>query len=730
MDNKKCIWILIGFIFLTNLAVLINVPFLRQIMGFIFLTILPGLLIQRILKLNKLGFTEKLILSVGLSISFLMFFGMLFNTISISFGYESPLSTVPILIFFSFVVTLMGVFVYIINKNTVFHIPSFNLETSEKGLLIVSMIFLALSIIGSYLIKTSSNNSILLVLIIGIPIFTVFICAVNNKIPPRIYPVVIFFISLSLILMKALRSNHILGIDVHEEYYIFQSIVNNMHWDILRHNALDACLSISLLPTIYKLYLNVNPEIFFNVFYVLLFSLTPLIVFVISKKYIGDFYAFLASLFFMFQARFIFSAGCARTNLAILFFALAMMTVFSNKIDPVKKRILLIVFTASCIVSHYSTTYIYFVILFVTYIGIEVFSRKYTLKKTISLTGIILFFSIIFVWYSQVTVTAFDAGVHFVGNTLKELQNFFVLESRGDVQALLGQGIAEKGVPHKIEFIFTWLIFAFTAIGIISLIKKYTEMSFPELSSKKKIFLKEKFEVEYSLVALACCALLVVMVVFPHIAVGYAMDRLYCMVTIILSVFFVIGWIVTVERFPFFLTYKNCLQKKYSENKFPIEVMKKKSSCIKFKVYVGVLLVLIPYYLCVTGFMYQAFGYPRQIILNSEGEQADDVLVYDQESYAANWLNTFRNDQLSIYTDFPGQRRLVSQGHISPDVISHYWFSTKFPKIDGYIYLRLSNIKNGKLKDYYNKEYNMVDFIHILKLKNDIYDSGYSRISR
>ena len=59
---------------LTDLAVFLNVPVLRQFLGFVFFSIIPGLLILHILKLNKLGLTRKVVLSVGLSIAFLLFF--------------------------------------------------------------------------------------------------------------------------------------------------------------------------------------------------------------------------------------------------------------------------------------------------------------------------------------------------------------------------------------------------------------------------------------------------------------------------------------------------------------------------------------------------------------------------------------------------------------------------------------------------------------------------------
>ena len=90
---KEWFAFIITLLLLTDLTIILNIPFLRQILGFLFLTILPGLLILQILKLNKIEFLEKFILMWGLSISFLMLFGLLINNLSLNLGYETPLST-------------------------------------------------------------------------------------------------------------------------------------------------------------------------------------------------------------------------------------------------------------------------------------------------------------------------------------------------------------------------------------------------------------------------------------------------------------------------------------------------------------------------------------------------------------------------------------------------------------------------------------------------------------
>ena len=698
--HKEWLVYILSIIVIADLSILLNIPFLRQILGFLFLAILPGVLILQILKLDKIEHTERFVLAVGLSISFLMFFGLLLNNSLLNIGYERPLTNIPLLISLNIAFIALAIVGYNINKNSIFSLPNLNLTTSEKAFLIFPILFPVLSILGIHIMNTSNSNTVVIFLLFLIPIYVIFACIFNQKFPERMYPVVIFLISISLLLLWSLRSNHLIGIDTHLEYYFFQTTLNNMFWSVFGSSTLDACLSISLLPTIYQSILNVPSEFLFKILYSLIYSISPLIIYVISKKYIGKFYAFLASCFFMFQHSFLFTTMNARTSLAVLFFALAMMTLFNDRIDPLKRRVLFIVFMASCVVSHYSTTYIFFFILFGTFIGMTILSKKYTFKKVVSLRMLVIFSALIFIWYSPVTETAFHAGIDFVKDTLVNLNQFFIKESReGNIQSLQGGGIGEKGIPHKIEFVFTWLTFVFIGTGVITLIRRYKEMSFPELSFKKSDFLKEKFEVGYLVIALLCAGLLVAMIALPFISTGYGIQRLYATGITVLSVFFVIGGMMI-------------------------------SKCLKVRAYLIILLVLIPYFLCVTGVTYNMFGVPRSIILNSEGEQCDIYYMHDQESYGAMWLaNNAEQKNIKIYADWYGERRLISQAGFSSRAIDRSTLADEQDiAIRGYIYLRYYNVVNGKLLDMQRAEHNITEYSDKFARKNKLYSNGGAEI--
>ena len=117
--------------------------------------------------------------------------------------------------------------------------------------------------------------------------------------------------------------------------------------------------------------------------------------------------------------------------------------------------------------------------------------------------------------------------------------------------------------------------------------------------------------------------------------------------------------------------------------------------------------------------MYNTFGVPRAIILNSEGERYDMLYVHDQESYATKWLKEHGESKSKIYADHYGRLRLVSQGKFS------YYSSNPLPttkRIDkGYIYLRYYNVVNDKFLSEYS---------HQFVGKSEIYDNGGPKIYR
>ncbi|MCL0097958.1 DUF2206 domain-containing protein, partial [Dehalococcoidia bacterium] len=739
---KRFLLFTLIFLLATNLSILLDIPVLRQVLGFAFFTVIPGLLILYILKLNKIGLTEKFVLSVGLSISFLIFAGLFINTIFPFFGYDRPLTTNSLLISFSVIILILLVIAYLRNRDDWFvKLSDFKLNTTEKAFLLLPALFPLLSILGMRIMNITDNNTMLMVLLFLIPAYVVFIAVKHNWVPDRVYAPIILLTSISLVLLLGLRSSFIIGVDAHLEYYLFRQTFCNGLWQIgVIGGPLDAVLSVSILPTIYHSFLNTDSQYLFKVLYPILFSISPVIAYLISKKYIENRYAFLASFLFMSQTMFLWTTFNPRTSLAILFFALAIMTLLLSNLGELNKKLLFIVFAFSCILSHYSTAYIFFFILLFTWLGMQIIPRLIPLQRRPTLlsnpsTGgnlsnatdqatataatlemrqpllrnlvtfgiVTIFFALIFFWYSQVTGVAFDVGVRFVSTSLQSLHEFFILEARegGCVPAAFGYGLGYKESPRQIHFVFSWLTVLLIPIGVLTTLVRYRRRMVAFRGEGKNLssdFLSQRIDALFLVLALVCSAIFAASVALPFVFVGYGMDRAFMQMVVVLSPFFVIGGI-EVARF---------LRAKQT--------------------YLVILMVLIPFFMCQTGTMHQMFGVPQSLAMNSEGKSFDAMYVHEEEGYAARWLKEYTDDGAKIYTDFFGGHWLSSQGMIRSGVYDPSFIEDKEAIGDGYIFLRGVNIIGGKLLCRNVEWHNLTEYDHLFIERNKIYDNGGSEV--
>jgi uncharacterized membrane protein len=385
------------------------------------------------------------------------------------------------------------------------------------------------------------------------------------------------------------------------------------------------------------------------------------------------------------------------------------MVLFHDGISEFAKRLLFIVFAVSCIVSHYATTYIFFFVLLLTWIGMQIIHRilhasqsaalgipRTPLKRGVTITIVALFFAMLFFWYSQVTVASFSSGVDFIQQTFANLNQWFLIESKGGVIAAATGKSALPTIPQKINFIFSWLTVAFVAIGVLSTVARYKRtVAIPDPEHIKPNFLYSKFEMEYFMLSLVCSAILVISVVLPHISTGYSMSRIYFQVMVVVAPFFVIGGIM-VARW------------------------------LRARPHWIILVVLIPFFMCTTGTMYQIFDVPASIALNSAGNEYNHLYVHDQESYGAKWLKKYGESKTKIYTD-ARQKYLVGQGKFSKNLLQYYPFP-EHKMVSGYFFLRYYNVVNGKLAGAGGQPCNMTEYSDIFGDMDKNYANGGSEV--
>ena len=385
--NKLFLGILI-FGLITNLLTLFDIQYfyLRAVFSFIFLITIPGLLIMLMLKVREIGFWEYLVYVIGLSVTFLMFGGLFINWTLPLVGINKPLSLIPSLVSFNIFLLIFWLIAFKRNKEISLEckLPKFN--WLNKVFFAVPIIFTFLSIFGAIILNNNGPNYLTMSMLAGIAIYVFLAIILKDKLNKHVYLFAILNISLALLLATSLRSSYVFGSDITTEYFMFQLTKKNFYWSMLNfpHHPYNACLSITILPTILNSFLNINEQYIFKILYQLIFIFTTVGIFLTIKRYVGTIFAFLASCFFIFTPIFyIIMPMHTREEIALLYFSLVLLVLFNEKIDTKLRNILFLVFGFSMVVSHYSTTYIALSLFILTWIVSFVF-RKTENQKNVS----------------------------------------------------------------------------------------------------------------------------------------------------------------------------------------------------------------------------------------------------------------------------------------------------------------------------------------------------------
>ena len=710
---KEWFIITILMLFITDLVIILDLPLLRDIIPFLFFTIVPGFLIVSILKQNKIDFLIKILLSVGLSVSVLLSVGLLLN--SLYPVLLKPLSLIPLLLSLNLLVLILTIFAYQRNKNDFNSslIFNYNFKLGNKLLspLIFPFLFPFMAVLGTYLMNTTLNNIILLSMLFLIPVYIIIIAYLRDRVHPVTYPIALFMIGLGLILMHALTSTHIIGRDVHQEFYCFQLTLANFHWNIYDYyNPYNACLSITILPTVYQVLSNMNPEYVFKLLFGLLGSILPLMVYTVAKKYLNHKFAFFASLLFVFQVFFINIIGAVRQEVAIIFFFLAVIVIFDCFGDEKfenswVKKIFFLIFVSSMVVTHYATSYVAFALL-VPILLLPFLKNLYTEKKItlINFEVLIIYFFIIILWFMLYAKVQFLAGSEVIQSTVAATASAtgvgggneaFINSREGTVLSILGIGI--KNLPNLLAVIVNDLIFLTMGIGLITLLVKYRR-----ILKHKTVFIYDGIKTLDSKLVLAgllSVTLLAMFIILPSVSFFYGSDRLFFQLLIFTVPIFILG------------TDKIA------------EIMNKVIKKPDLKV--GLILVLlISLFICNTHLQYEFTGIPFSPEYDKIGITRGELYIYDGELATASWIGNYRADDINIYSDAVGFTRLFMSG-VKTNVVGIN-FNNK--TINGYIYMGNANVNEGKFYDTIDHQVTTQRFSYFFNNKSRIFDDGYGEI--
>ena len=762
--NKIFFGILI-FGLIVNLLVLFDIQcfYLTAIFSFIFLTTVPGLLIILMLKIREVDFWEYLVYTIGLSIAFLMFGGLFINWVLPLIGIYKPLSTVPLLISFDIFLLIFWIIALKRNNKIYLKVELPQLDLLNKSFLVIPIIFPILTILGAITLNNHGPNYLPLIVLGGIAIYVFLVALLRKKLNKNIYPWSIVMVSLSLLLAASLRSWYVSGIDTNLEYYIFQLIKEKQYWNVQQFShAYNTCLSVSILPTILSTFIKINNQYIFKLIITMIFSLTPLVVYLFLKRFAHEILVFFAVFFFMSQPIFMNWASIPiRQEIALLFFAFTLLVLFNENFNQTLKNSLFIIFGFSMVVSHYTTTYLailLFVFSYFVYLVLRktknkkpfsIIYKKLNLKEKIeksankvnSLNGIVIIILIIFTFlWNSILPSSFDNLIDFSYQTIQNMNEIFVksLSKSGSINQqmnifyykpkddtlLLRNYIKDAALEYQDKSYLS--LYPRTTYENYQLIVKHAKGALPETTSVPKLFIfinlirklikvfiivgvlwllfakykKETSSTEYIILTLFGLLLIGAITILPLTPIFYDSERAYQQMLVIMSLPPVLGGLLIF----------NFVKKNYR--------------------LLFILMFFILYYAFHSGLIpYNTVGADVSLQLYNFGDRYDQIYVHKTEIKSSEWLFNKRTNNEFIYADVNASYK--------------FWFSSKIdinktirdvfpPVIDKKAYVYSSYTNTVEKRGFVSTEGSMIgynfpsDFLN--QNKNKIYNNGSTEI--
>lgn len=731
-----------------NFVAIVNIPLLSSLAGFIYLFIVPGLLVYKIINVNKQGFWYNTLNIVGLSLLFIMFVGLFGNMTGNLLGISRPLSSIKISGLFTLV---MFVMLYC-SKDKEFKLFDLNkinyefLRSIPKYVLLFLLPVLAIA--GATIINNGGASTVTIVLILIISTLSIYILHKSERLSEDYILSCIYFISLTLLLMTSMRGNHLIGYDVHKELKVFEITQKMFYWSMSNlQDAYNACLSITILPTITSGFISLSNEYIYKFLMQIIFALMPAGLYLLIRNFGEKKIAMLATFFCLFQTWFFQNMpALIRQENAILFFVLIFLIIFDKTLDKKKQFILACMFGLGMILSHYSTSYIAIILLFGAYVAnyfsfylskiTQKFSFELKITNSIKFSYIIFLVLAVLVWGKYFTHTSKNinefismsstgASKIFTSDSLVHTMNLILYPPK--VKTDLGSYIEVETKIFKenhpqfqyydnpeISNLRSEKFIEVPTSGGVFLHKlslsifKYSKIIVNDLFIVFGIFYMlylwlrgRNDQSEYVIMAIMGMVFVFLLIVIPGALHEYNIERLYFQLLTVWAFFGVVGGI-------------NILKNIFSEK-------------TSINIITGIYVLIFFFY---SGLIFSFTGGPAIVSLHSYGEDYEKFYSSSQEAQAAGWLaQTY--DGVPIFTNSAGINKLNAYSLIPIKDIYNETLPTVIPKRSFVFLTHINTIGGIAMYEYNGSEYAYTypkDFLS--KNKNKIYTNGISEIYR
>lgn len=367
------------------LAAGLYIPFISPAVGAFALLGIPTFLLYTADLARASTTSERLVVSMVLALLALMLAGLVANTVLPHVGVDEPLGGLSTILTVDLLCVTLGACVYR-RQPMVYRRPALSLGGADRAVIALALLTVVLSAMGAVRLNNEAGGGLTLVMLAVALATMAVMVACANRLNPNVIALGVFLVSLGLLLMTSLRGWYTTGHDVQREFGLLQDTKLHGNWNAARYrDAYNACLSITILPTIFLRWTRVADPYVYKFFFQVLFAACPVLVFLLARRVASTVIALLATIYFVsFVTFFQDMPMLNRQEIAFLFLVAGLLAVFNPRLPLRARKGWFCIFAVGMALSHYSTTYFTIGVLVLAW-GIRVVGRPLRLRRLLRL---------------------------------------------------------------------------------------------------------------------------------------------------------------------------------------------------------------------------------------------------------------------------------------------------------------------------------------------------------
>ena len=340
---------------------------LRLVAGLFLVICVPVLLVNA-----KIGWPEStkphesLLYSLALVVLGLMVGGLAINEVLPLVGVARPLDRLPVVV--TLLIALAGLAAWRrerwrwfdglrLESRTVTY-PAIGIR--DQLILVVGAVVVVGSVAGPIRLNNGAGGGVTTAMLIAAGVVIVGLFSWRRVLNGLTIAITIYQLSLALLLMTSLRGWFVTGHDIQREFRVFEMASGQGVWDIETfRSTYNACLSITILPTIIERTTGIPDVCVLKVVFQLLYALCPVLIYLIARRFASKSVAVLAAVYFIaFPTFFIDMPFLVRQEVAFFFLGATLLLITNSEWPIRTRRIGLVIFGTGVMLSHYSTMYV------------------------------------------------------------------------------------------------------------------------------------------------------------------------------------------------------------------------------------------------------------------------------------------------------------------------------------------------------------------------------------